>query len=356
MPERSQVLCSARILGPFLRLIAQRREHHDLVPQAFWSAHPGARVPVSDARAMLARGAERLRDDQLGLKMGRSMRFGEGGAFDYALRSAPTVRECVEIAARYSALHSDHLRIQFETSRSLALIRMDDRTWNRLCSDFAMSAFYKLHISEEVPPASRPECWFPYGAPRDTSEHQRTFPGAVLRFGAPFHGFAFDRDYERAPLPTANPSLHRMFRAHIDQQLAVLAEWNAASARVARFIREEIGNSRAVTAAGAARALGLNQRTLTRKLEREGSSFFGELEKTRIELSLDYVGGSERSLKEIAFSLGFAHVESFHRAFKRWTGHAPQEYRRVSRFLKRSGAPSLRETQVPNEEPSSGKS
>ena len=94
-------------------MIADRREELDLVPETFWSARVDARVSLVDARTMLARGADRLQDDHLGMKMGRSMRFGEGGAFDYAVRSASTIRESVEIAARFSVLHSDHFRIQF---------------------------------------------------------------------------------------------------------------------------------------------------------------------------------------------------------------------------------------------------
>lgn len=327
------VSCSARILGPFLRLVTDCAEHRNLVPEAFWSAGPEARVSLEAAQSMLNHGVERLRDEQLGLKLGKTMRFGEGGAFDFALRSAPTVRASVELAERYASLHSDRFRIERETWRSYAVIRLEDESWSRPCSEFAMSAFYGLHTSQEVPTASGLECWFPYAAPRDPSEYQRTFAGAVVKFGAPCFGFAFNRAYEKAPIMGADPVLHRVHCERVDSQMAALAEWHAVRGRVRRFIQQEIQNTRGASVKAVARAMQLTQRTMSRRLEQEGTSFVDELDHARCELGLAYVAESEVSLKEIAFALGFSHVESFHRAFKRWTGDTPLSYRRRARVV-----------------------
>ena len=119
---------------------------------------------------MLGNAVERLREKHLGLHLGRSMSFGEGGAFDFAVRSAATVREAVDVAGRYSTLHSDSFRMWFETWRSYAVIRVHDQTHKTAaCADFAMSAFYKLHAADGLPKDCKVECWFPYPAPADTS-------------------------------------------------------------------------------------------------------------------------------------------------------------------------------------------
>src|SRR4029077_5392572 len=107
--------CSARILQPFMRYVDARRLDRDLVPRDFWSADADGRVSLEAAQSMLDCAVERLRDLRLGLTLGRSRRFGEGGPFDYAVRSAPTVRAAVDVAARYSKLLSDSLAIWFET-------------------------------------------------------------------------------------------------------------------------------------------------------------------------------------------------------------------------------------------------
>src|SRR4029077_13851914 len=114
--------CSARILQPFMRYVQVRRLDRDLVPRDFWSAEANGRVSLHAAQSMLDNGAERLGDKLLGLKLGRSMRFGEGGAFDYAVRSAATLRDAAYVAARYATVVSDSLEIAFEVWRRRAVV------------------------------------------------------------------------------------------------------------------------------------------------------------------------------------------------------------------------------------------
>jgi len=62
-------LCSARLLEPFKKLVSAEEAHRDLVPDGFWSLPGDARVSLSATHSMLDRGVERLRDEQLGLKL-----------------------------------------------------------------------------------------------------------------------------------------------------------------------------------------------------------------------------------------------------------------------------------------------
>ena len=103
-----------------------------------------------------------------------------------------------------------------------------------------------------------------------------------------------------------------------------------------RVIREEIKHARGATATAVARAMRMTARTLSRKLEQEGTTFADELDHARRELGLAYMADSEVSLKEVAFALGFAHVESFHRAFRRWTGDTPLAYRKYHKYRRRA--------------------
>ena len=327
--------CSVRIVRPFLRFAAAREDCRDLVPQDFWSIKGDARVSLEAVETMLGGAVERAHARDLGLQLGRSMCFGEGGAFDFAVRSAATVREAIDVAARYSALHTDSFRIWFETWHSHAVIRLHDQSHAvTAAADFSMAAFYKLHAYDALPRDSRVECWFPYPTPSNMSEYERAFPGASnLRFDAPFLGFVFDRAHAKAPMPGADPVLHRLICDRVDVLLASLTEWHAVGARVRRFIERELRNTSPATAASVARALGMTRRTLSRKLEAEGTTFVDELDRARSELGLAYVADSEIPLKEVAFLLGFSHVESFHRAFRRWAGETPHAYRRRARVV-----------------------
>jgi AraC-like DNA-binding protein len=76
-----------------------------------------------------------------------------------------------------------------------------------------------------------------------------------------------------------------------------------------------------------AEALNVSNRTLQRKLKEEGTSFMDLLQDTRLQLARKYLKHPGRSVVETAYLLGFSEPSTFSRAFKRWTGSAPNEYR-----------------------------
>jgi AraC-like DNA-binding protein len=71
----------------------------------------------------------------------------------------------------------------------------------------------------------------------------------------------------------------------------------------------------------------MSPRTLGRRLAEEGTTFSELLDDLRRQLALRYVGTETHGLSEVAFLLGFSDVAAFYRAFKRWTGRTPLQYR-----------------------------
>jgi len=327
--------CSARLVQPFVEFASSDVAYRELVPEHFWSVHPDARVSIEAVHEMLERGVERTRDDALGLKLGRHMCLGAGGLFDYGMQSAATIRDAVAFAERYSALLADPLRVGFEIVGSRAAIRLQqDSAWPKAAADFASSAWYKLHVVGRVPSTAHVECWFPCSIPADLSDYDRAFDGAALRFNAPFRGFAFDKAYERAPLPGADPALHSMVRARLDSLLGQIARVRTMTAAVRRVVVQEMNRENALSESALAErvaiAMRMSRRTVSRKLEQEGTSFFAVADTVRRETALAYVLDRRLEMTEVAFLLGFSHVESFYRAFKRWTGETPVAYRKAN--------------------------
>jgi AraC-like DNA-binding protein len=79
-----------------------------------------------------------------------------------------------------------------------------------------------------------------------------------------------------------------------------------------------------------ARELATTSRTLQRRLRDEKTSFQQVLDEVRREAALKHMRSRRVNIDEVAFLLGFEKANSFHRAFKRWTGVTPGEFRRQS--------------------------
>jgi AraC-like DNA-binding protein len=73
-----------------------------------------------------------------------------------------------------------------------------------------------------------------------------------------------------------------------------------------------------------ARMLGISARTLRRRLDEHGVTFRGVVDDVRRDLA-DELLRQGKSVKEVAFALGFSEPSAFSRAYKRWAGKAPTQ-------------------------------
>jgi AraC-like DNA-binding protein len=74
-------------------------------------------------------------------------------------------------------------------------------------------------------------------------------------------------------------------------------------------------------------SLGIPPSTLRHKLENLGTSFRTLREQCQYEAALSLIAESGLDMSEIADVLGFSNAATFRRAFKRWSGIAPMQYR-----------------------------
>jgi AraC-like DNA-binding protein len=316
------------MVQPFLAFAAAHEGLRDLAPPEVAAMDLDARLPLRVSQDSLSTAVDRLGDPMLGLRLGQVLCFGSGGVFDYAVRSAATVRDSLTVAARYSPLLASPFSVAMETRGRQCIIRIDDEVpWPEANADFAISGWYRTHASDELPRGAHPEVWFPYATPHDTTIHERAFPGATLRFNAPCLGMAFDQRYESAPMPVSDPVVHAMMCARADALLADLKQAGSLTLAVRRLIGQALQDGEVPTVEKVARRIHMSHRTVSRRLEQEGTNFASELDCARRDLALTLVRQSSLPLSDVAFRVGFSHSESFFRAFRRWTGATPQSYR-----------------------------
>lgn len=132
------------------------------------------------------------------------------------------------------------------------------------------------------------------------------------------------------PLPYANPQLWEHLKVYMDRQTGVQKNDTVKmlESYIKSYLGAEPGDLAGPNLKAAARSLSLSERSLQRKLKGVGTSFQAELDKVRLEVACQLLSGHQYALKEIAFKCGFRDANSFFRAFKKWTGQTPEEWRK----------------------------
>ncbi|HET8934894.1 MAG TPA: AraC family transcriptional regulator [Polyangiales bacterium] len=289
---------------------------------------PDDRLPITAVHELLEGAISLTQDVDLGLKAAREIRLGDYGAVEYAARSAQTWGEAADVVARYLRLLNGALRFSVLEEGEQALIHLSSSVaLPRAAADFQSGAF---HISGTYlwPPDFSPtfEVWFTHPQPANTDEYERTFAGGTMHFAKPWSGFIVPRDYLSLPVPSADPQLHSLIRKHADSMLAELPRAQSLTERVRDLLANELSGG-SPTAKQIARKVAMSERSLARHLQEEGTTFSALLEDLRRRMALRYVRHSELSFSEITFLLGFSQAAAFYRAFRRWTGQTPLEYR-----------------------------
>jgi len=162
----------------------------------------------------------------------------------------------------------------------------------------------------------------------DCGERFAAFFQCPVHFSAPVNAVYFDAGLLEQPLPSANPELARANDRVVMDYLNRF-DRESLSMQVRALLIDLLPGGQP-SQAQVAQTLHMSLRNLQRRLQREGNSFKQLLEETRRELAAQYISQTHRPIGEITYLLGFSEPSNFTRAFRRWTGRTPLEFRQDS--------------------------
>lgn len=303
-----------------------------LVPEAVTdpNAEVTARQEVRVVRNLLARFGD---ESGLGVEAGGRYHLSLYGPWGLALLSSRTVREVIEVSLRYIDLALVFGHLTFEEGSTESRLIFDDSEIPEDVRPFLTERVITgIHtIGRELfsagVPASR--VGFRHPAPADTTRYRNIF-GVEPVFGASANELAFDS----ADLDVALPQANEWARGIGEQLCRDLLTARRARTGVAGSVRDrlvrnpgEIPDQIAIAA-----ELFMSPRTLSRRLRDEGTSFRHLLDEVREMMSEEMLHHTDMTTEQVAARLGYAEAASFIRAFRRWKGCPPQEFRaRVAR-------------------------
>jgi AraC-like DNA-binding protein len=176
------------------------------------------------------------------------------------------------------------------------------------------------------------EVWFAHPKPEHV-EPLRRFFHAFLRFGAGQNAIVFSSSWLNRALPQGNDGMRRLLQERVDA-LEIQHPENFAQ-QVGGVVRAALATGD-VSSDQIAALFSMHPRTLNRRLRAYGVGFQELLDRTRFEIAQQMLNGSALDIEAIAIALDYAGARPFIRAFRRWSGTTPAQWRASDREAKKA--------------------
>jgi AraC-like DNA-binding protein len=291
-------------------------------------------IPCIDFAYLLEEAARALSDETFGLYFGARSNPRNIGPLAYAVLNAPTIAAAFEVAGRYLHVHNEAVNMFVrETAPLISLcythanlgLEEEPRQFNEYSMAVTLNVLRMMVGSQWAPR----EAQFAHRAPQDNSEHLRLI-GAPVLFDCATNALVVEREFFDRAVPAADPRLFEIMRRYLDDVLDKMPREDGPLATIRKAVAESMREG-SLNLRWVAQKLATSPRTLQRQLKQYGIDFKNLVDDTRRQFALDYLRSPDDTLTQIAFLLGYSEVSAFNRAFKRWTGKTPLDYRRNQR-------------------------
>ena len=265
--------------------------------------------------------------EHFGLLLGQQGSLSTFGLIGHLAKQSPDVKSALMNLQRYFHLHAQGARLELTEEGRLARLgyhiyqpqieataQIDDgaMAWalnimRELCGDrFKLAAVHFVHRM-----------------PRDTRPYNELFK-APLRFDSGQGGLYFRAELLSRQLNQADPDLHRLLQKDVDR---VQATYHGDFLGHVRRVLHSVLWVRPANAADLAALFSMSSRTLNRRLSALGTTYSEVADEVKCQIACQMLSDSEMQLTDLANLLHYHDSSSFVKAFKRWTGSTPAQWR-----------------------------
>jgi len=291
---------------------------------------PQARVSAKHYGALWRTIALALDDEFFG-QDSRRMKAGSFAMLCHSVLSCKTLGQALDRSLRFYALILDDISGTLGRDGREARIVLHERVAGASQRVFAHELLLMLLygvscwlVGRRIP-ILRTE--FSYPEPAHSAEYRLMYC-PELSFDRPNTEIAFEAAYLDLPVVQNERSLKEFLRTAPESILVKYKNSSSLAARVRRRLRQYLPGE-VPDFEGLADELNMTPATLRRRLHEEGESYQSIKDQLRRDLAISYLSHSSRSVMDIALELGFSERSAFHRAFRKWTGASPGEFRRT---------------------------
>jgi len=289
--------------------------------------NPDIRIRVDDFQALLNESASAGACEELGLLVGREVRLSMKGALGLLIREQPSVRAAIEALKRYLRYQNENVEIRTEEQGGLVVFTpmlLSARTRrDRRMVELTVAMYVQIFR------ALLGEAWMPvrvtftHDPPKDPAPYRLTL--GEVAYNQPADTIVLTLADLDTPLPNADPETAREIARHIERTATPRTE-SIGEVVLDLIVRLLPGGRASVDEV--ARHLGVDRRTVHRRLAGEGRSFTQLLETARCAVATEELSHGDQPLGVVTGLVGFSSLSTFSRWFHQTYGIQPSEFRR----------------------------
>lgn len=294
---------------------------------------PDARISLRQHYFLNENALRLTNNPALGLDVGMSFNASRLGILGLVSIASPDVRTALDFGLKYYRAWVPFWDLSLEVEGDVAWIVAREsiplQPHRVFATEILLSSYLALArslLSVELPMV---EVRFNFPRPAHADRY-REITTAPIFFDQPDSRAAFEAWLLDEKLSTADPVTLKAAERQCAADIAAAAA--ASSEGLLAEVRAILGSTpgKYPDPAELARKLRTSERSLRRRLQQMGTSYSEQLDEVRRQHAIEHVVGTNLSINDIAYRLGFADGRSFRRAFKRWTGTTALQYRKAT--------------------------
>lgn len=290
---------------------------------------PEARVSCETLCAVLRRARALTGEPGLGFYLGLQKRITSYGHLGIATLSAATLGEALSLVVELSHAVSTGLTLALRTEGELAALTVTEHVDMGDVQDIAALNFYVglvQNTKDLTGQDFKGMIDVSFSEPAYFTRFAHLLP--EVRFAQPVSQLLFPSASLELELPRPDPAMLGMAKRECERMMTALGFERSLTGQVRQLIIHADG-ARSVEQVAA--ELHMSSRTLKRRLAERGSSFTELRDRECRDRSLYLLRSSQLSVADISLRLGYSTLPNFARAFRRWTGTSPGNYRESTR-------------------------
>ena len=293
---------------------------------------PSTRISRNQLIQCYRNAAALSRDPHLPYAIGSSVHLSAYGMYGYAMLCSTDFRRTMEFAVRYHLLATPLATIAFDELNRMGIWTIEpllhpriDSLLYRFVTELQIATHISLHRDIMGDSFKPHKISLRYGVAKDF-QVTSGLVGCPVRFEQATNQIEFDSAFLDAAPKLGNRTTFPWAIALCDDLIADLVLRSGAAGRVRSLLSTDVAERPSFAAV--AKLLRTTPRTLRRQLRMHNTSFRELSDELRVHVALRYLRETTMTMEDIAFALGFSDSANFRHAFRRWTGKAPQEFRR----------------------------